>query len=38
MITALIGIFVLGMAVSFYSDNKKKIDKKSKKFEKTLKD
>jgi len=38
MTTAVIGIFILGMMVSFYADNKSAIDKKSKKFKKTLED
>ena len=38
MMTGLIVIFILGMATMFYSENRKKIDKMSDKFEKTFKD
>ncbi len=36
MINALIIIFVLGMAVTFYANNKKEIDKKSDNFKDIL--
>ena len=36
MISALIIIFVLGMMTVFYAENKKTIDRKSKKFKRTL--
>ena len=38
MMSGLIVIFVLGMAFVYYSENKKAIDKKAKKFKRDLED
>ena len=38
MIEALLYIFLAGIAVSFYHNNKKAIDKRSKKIKKSFKD